>query len=153
MAGLPDIEVPMLGRASYGGGGRGAITPETEGHWRAAAERVLTVPTCDDCGTQRWPVGPVCWSCHSMRWSWQPAVASGTVYTYTWIEHTDPARNVVVVELDATTGGPVRMPGWVADVERDELECGLHVVADFEVVADGVGVPFWRADPGPATSR
>jgi uncharacterized OB-fold protein len=141
---LDDVEVPMLGRAGYGPGGRSGITPETEGHWRAAADRVFTLPMCDSCGMPRWPISPVCPSCHSLRWSWQPAPATGSVYTYTWIEQPEPARNVAVVELDEVRGRTVRVPGWVVDVDRSNLACGLRVQADFEFVADGVGVPFWR---------
>ena len=144
------IEVPLLGRTTYGGGGRGAITPENEGHWRAAARRVFTVPTCDDCATQRWPVSPVCWSCYSMQWSWQSAAATGIVYTYTWIEQPEPAQNVAVIELDTARGTSLRVPGRIIGVSREELTCGMRVEAGYDIVADGIGVPFWHRAPDAA---
>jgi uncharacterized OB-fold protein len=150
MTTLPEgVELPALSRgAGYGPGGGGGLTPENEGHWRAAAEGTFTVPTCDDCGTQRWPIGPVCYACHSMRWHWGPVPGTGVVYTYTWIEGAgrpdQPEQNVAVIELDGVTGDLVRVPGWVVDVARGELVCGMPVEATFEIVADGVGVPHWR---------
>lgn len=145
-----DIELPPLGFALYGMQTR--VPPETEGHWRAAAEGRFTVPTCDDCGTNRWPLDLVCYACGSNNWSWQTVPGTGTVFTYTWIDNpTHPGGegdNVAVIELDGTKGDPVRVPGWVVGATYDELACGLPVVADFEIVADGIGVPFWKPEAG-----
>jgi uncharacterized protein len=142
------IELPSLGMSLYGMMG-GGIAPGTEGYWASAAEGTLSMPTCENCGTQRWPMELVCYACHSTDWSWNTVPGTGTVFTYTWIDSpTHPGTagdNVVVVELDGTAGADaVRVPGWVVDVEQGGLACGQPVVVDFEIVADGIGVPYWR---------
>jgi uncharacterized OB-fold protein len=138
------VAVPSLGLALGGGG---TVTPITAEHWRRAAEGVYTVPTCGNCGTNRWPVLTVCYVCGSTEWSWQPVPGTGTVYTYTWTDsptHPDfGVRNIAVIELDGTKGEPVRVPGWVEGVERDRLQCGLAVKMEVEIVAEGVGVTHW----------
>jgi uncharacterized OB-fold protein len=109
---------------------------------------VFTVPACDDCGINHWPVLHACYACGSSQWSWQPVPGTGTVFTYTWCDvpthPTDSLDNVVVIELDGTSGEPLRVPGWVEGVDKDSLVCGLPVEAVFETVAEGVAVPHWK---------
>jgi uncharacterized OB-fold protein len=139
------VLVPSLGMALQGSV---PVTPVTAGHWEAASRRVFTVPTCDDCGTQYWPVVQACYACGSQRWSWKPVPGTGRVYTYTWCDMathpTAELENLAVIELDGTIGEPVRVPGWVVDVDKSTLACGLPVEADFETIAPGVAVPHWR---------
>jgi uncharacterized OB-fold protein len=139
------IVVPSLGMALRG---QQPVTPDTEGHWQAAARGQFTVPTCSSCGTNYWPILHACYQCGSPEWSWQPVPGTGTVYSYTWMDmpthDIDELQNIAVIELDGTTGEPVRVPGWVVDVDRDSLVCGLAVVAGFETIADGLAVPHWR---------
>lgn len=151
---MPDVEVPEVVVPSLGIalGGSTGITPETADFWRLAAEGAFAVPTCSACGTNRWPVSHVCYACGSMAWTWQPVAGTGRVFSFTWIDsptHPNEALdNIAVIELDGTTGEPVRVPGWVVDVSRDELACDMPVQADFETVADGVAVPHWKpVDP------
>jgi uncharacterized protein len=140
-----DIRVPSVGMALAGAQ---PISRDTAPHWQAAAEGRFTVPTCDKCGTNYWPVTHVCYVCGSLKWSWQPVAGTGTVYTYTWIDapiHPSPElQNIAVIELDGTTGEPVRVPGWVVGVDKDSLVCGLPVEAAFDEIANGVAVPYWR---------
>ncbi len=139
------VLVPSLGMALMGSQ---PITPDTEGHWQAAAEGRFTVPTCDQCGTNYWPVTHVCFACGSREWTWQPVAGTGTVYTYTWIDApthpTSELQNISVIQLDATTGEPVRVPGWVVGVDKNTLVCELPVRVGFDPIADGVAVPYWQ---------
>lgn len=139
------VLVPSLGMALAGAQ---PITPDTAGHWQAAAEGRFTVPTCDQCGTNYWPVTHVCFACGSREWSWVPVAGTGTVYTYTWIDApthpTSELQNISVIQLDATRGEPVRVPGWVVGVDKDTLVCELPVRAGFDPIADGVAVPYWQ---------
>ena len=139
------IVVPSLGMALTG---QQPITPDTEGHWRAAADKVFTVPTCSNCGTNYWPISYVCYVCGSREWSWQRVAGTGTVYTYTWLDAPTHAiaelQNISVIELDDTKGEPVRVPGWVVGVDKDSLVCGMAVEADYEMIAEGLAVPHWR---------
>jgi hypothetical protein len=138
------VMVPSL---SMSLAGEQPVTGETAPHWTAAAEGRFTVPTCDDCGTNRWPVSYACYVCGSRAWSWQPVPGTGTVYTYTWLDSpthpTDELDNVSVIELDDTLGEPVRVPGWVVGVDKSTLVCGLPVEMGVDVIAEGVGVPHW----------
>jgi uncharacterized OB-fold protein len=140
-----DIRVPSIGMALMGAQ---PITPDTAGHWQAAAEGRFTVPTCDHCGTNYWPVTHVCYVCGSREWGWQPVGGTGTVYTYTWIDApihpTTRLQNIAVIELDGTKGEPVRVPGWVVGVDKDTLACAIPVEVEFDQVGEGVAVPYWR---------
>jgi uncharacterized OB-fold protein len=139
------VVVPSLGMALMGAQ---EVTPDTAGHWEAAATGKFAVPMCGACGTHYWPVTHVCYACGSPEWSWQPVAGTGTVYTFTWIDApthpTDELQNVAVIQLDGTNGEPVRVPGWVVGVDKDSLVCDLPVEAEFVPVADGVGVPHWK---------
>jgi len=139
------IRVPAIGMALMGAQ---PVTPDTAPHWQAAAEGVFTVPTCDKCGTNYWPITQVCYACGSRAWSWQPVAGTGTVYTYTWIDAathpTSELQNIAVIQLDEVQGEPVRVPGWVVDVDKDTLVCDLPVEVAYETIGDGVAVPHWR---------
>ena len=90
-------------------------------------------------------------ACGSSAWSWRPVPGAGHVYTYTWRDQPTRASeeldNVVVVELDGVPGDPVRVPGWVVGVAREDLVCGLTVQVDLEPVAKDIAVPYWRPRP------
>lgn len=151
---MSDIRVPSLGMGLMGEGPPDLVT---EDHWRAASQGSFTVPTCDACATMYWPVVHACYRCGSSAWSWRPVPGTGHVYTYTWCDQptraTGEVDNVVVVELDGVPGDPVRVPGWVAGVTREDLVCGLAVRVDFEPVADDIAVPYWRPRPAALTEE
>lgn len=140
-----EVVVPSITMALRGSQGVDVLTAP---HWKAAAEGVFNVPRCDGCGYHRWPVTHVCYHCQSPDWSWDAVPGTGRVFTYTWIDqpthNTEKLENIAVIELDGTAGEPVRVPGWVVDTDKETLSCDLAVVVDFEVVAEGVGVPYWR---------
>jgi uncharacterized protein len=140
-----EVQVPSITMSLMGSQG---IDPVSEPHWTAGAQRVFNVPRCDDCGYHRWPVTHACYNCMSTEWSWAAVPGTGKVFTYTWIDqpthNTAELENIVVIELDGTTGEAVRVPGWVVDCDKGSLQCDLPVVADFDIVAEGVGVPYWR---------
>jgi uncharacterized OB-fold protein len=124
------------------------VTPETAGHWEAAAQGKFTVPTCDKCGTNYWPVTHVCYACGAVAWSWQPVAGTGVVYTFTWLDApthpTSQLENIAVLQLDATKGEPLRVPGWVVGVDRQTLVCDLPVEAAFDILDHDVAVPYWK---------
>ena len=139
------ILVPSLGMALTGAV---PVDGVTAGHWQAAAKGQFSVPTCDECGTNYWPVAHACYKCRSSRWSWQPVPGTGKVFTYTWCDApthpTEVLENLVVIELDGTSGEPVRVPGWMEGVDKETLVCGLPVEAVFETIAEGLAVPHWK---------
>lgn len=137
---VPSLTMSLMGSQT--------VDSVTEPHWTAAANGVFNVPRCDGCGYHRWPITHACYNCLSPEWSWDALPGTGTVFTFTWIDqpthNTSELQNIAVIELDGTTGEPVRVPGWVVDVDKDALACDALVVAGFDIVSDGVGVPFWR---------
>jgi uncharacterized OB-fold protein len=141
---VTDILVPSLGMGLIG---NTPITPETAPHWKAAAEGQFAVPTCDDCGTNRWPVTYACYVCGSRNWRWASVPGTGRVFTYTWLDSpthpTDTLNNIAVIELDGTKGEPVRVPGWVVGVDKSTLVCEMPVRVAFDPVTNEVAVPYW----------
>ncbi len=137
---VPSLTMSLMGSQT--------VDPVSAPHWAAGAQGVFNVPKCDNCGYHRWPITHACYHCLSRDWSWDAVPGVGRVFTFTWIDqpthNTAELQNIAVIELEGTTGEPVRVPGWVVEVDKATLRCDLPVVVDFDIVADGVGVPFWR---------
>ncbi len=124
----------------------------TEGYWKAAGEGRLSLQRCGGCGAHRHPPTAACYRCQSLEWKWDDLPGTGTVFTYTWVEHpVHPATvdyvpyNVAVVELDGVEGEPVRLATAILGVDRDSLVVGLPVTVDFDPTGDGVALPVFRA--------
>lgn len=123
----------------------------SEGYWKAAGEGRLSIQRCSSCRAHRHPPTAACYRCQSLDWEWDDAAGTGTVFTYTWVEHpVHPATagyvpyNVAVVELDGTEGDAVRIATAILDVDRDGLTVGLPVTVDFDPAGEGVALPVFR---------
>lgn len=121
--------------------------PLTEEYWRAAGQGRLVVQKCGDCGAHRWPPAWACYACQSMKWDWDELPGTGTVFSYTWADQRPvadlPLYNISVVEVDGTSGEPVRiMTRVVAD--KDTLAIGLPVEVTFERFDDETAIPFFK---------
>jgi uncharacterized protein len=127
-------------------------TPASVGYWSAAHDHRLVVQRCERCGYHRWPPSWACYHCQSSEWTWDTLPGTGKVYTFTWADQRaamdSPIYNVSVIELDGTTGEPVRMITQVLDVERAALVVDLPVEVVFEPFDDEVAVPFFRPQVG-----
>lgn len=124
------------------------------GFWRAAAEERLDIQRCDACGWHRHPPTEGCFHCGSLEWGWDTMPGTGTVFTYTWVAqaiHPSLADrvpyNVVVVELDGTTGDPVRVVSNVVDATPDDLHVGTRVHLAATRLTDEIGLPLFRRAP------
>jgi uncharacterized OB-fold protein len=129
------------------------VVPLNEGMWRAAAEGRLDVQRCTVCGAHRYPPMNGCFRCGALDWEWATLPGTGTIYTYTWwpdrkrseTEGRDVLSNKVIVELDGTEGGPVRIESNVVDAwELGDLEVGKRVSFVAVPVGEGVALPCFR---------
>ena len=125
-------------------------TPAAVGYWEAAGQGKLVVQRCSSCGRHRWPPAWACYADQSTEWTWDevPGTGTGTVFTYTWADQRaamdSPIYNISVIELDGTTGEPVRLMTRVTGVDKDTLHIGLRVRVVFERFDDELAVPFFE---------
>lgn len=118
---------------------------DTGPFFAAAREHRLVVKVCDDCATTIHPPREFCFRCRSFNTSWHEASSTGTLFTWTVVEHPVhpgyPAPyTVVLVELDAPTG--VRLVGSIDG--RAELEIGMPMELWWDDRDEGVVLPNWR---------
>jgi uncharacterized OB-fold protein len=118
---------------------------DTGGFFAAARRGELVVRVCDGCDTPLHMPRAYCRTCGSWDGRWQPVAGTGTVYSWTVVEHqVHPAYpapyTVVLVELDDPPG--VRLVGRLPG--RQALAAGQPMRVWFETVADGVVVPQWK---------
>lgn len=93
-----------------------------------------------------------CYECGSPEVEWSTLPGTGVVATYVWLPHAVSGEgapegfyNVTVVQLDGTTGDPVRMLTNVVDAyEIDDLEVGQLVELECVSLDDNVGLPCFR---------
>ncbi len=111
--------------------------------WDGAAAGRLVVQRCTQCGAVRWPPRILCGACLSPEVEWVEATPTGSLFTWTVIHHTtlagfkdDPPYAVGLVEV-TVAGGLVRMLGGIRGCAPSELQVGMALRAQFEVVDDG----------------
>jgi uncharacterized OB-fold protein len=90
-----------------------------------------------------------------MKWDWDDLPGTGTVFAYTWADQRPVADssiyNISIIQLDGTTGQPVRLMTRVVDVDKASLRIGLPVGVTFEAVDDQVAIPFFKPQPDAGT--
>jgi uncharacterized OB-fold protein len=117
--------------------------PDDAFFWEGAADGVLLIQRCADCGTLRHPPAPMCGTCGSLAWDTQ--VASGRGRIVTWISSLHPnrpddeARIVILVQLDEGT----RLVSNLVDSPHEGPYDDLAVVVDFRDDR-GTNTPFFR---------
>jgi uncharacterized OB-fold protein len=118
-----------------------------EPFWRATAERQLLMPSCEACGTFRWPPGPFCAKCQSQKVAWQ-APGQGRIYSFTVLpaaaaeKDAPPQYRVpVLVEFDQAPG--VRLVSALIDAPLKNIAIGAAVEVDWLAAANAT-VPVFR---------
>ncbi len=118
-------------------------------HWEAASRGELRIQRCTACRGWRFPPRPRCPRCGSDAVEWARVSGRGTVYSFV-VAHAPVLPSfaarvpfaVALVELDEDP--QLRVVGNLPGVPLAELQIGMRVEVDFEVVADGVALPQWR---------
>jgi uncharacterized OB-fold protein len=118
---------------------------DTGGYWQAAAEGRLVVQECLNCHSVLHLPKPFCHRCESWDVGWRDVSPTGTVYTWTVVDHQIHAAfpvpyTVVLVELDDAPGVRVvaHLPGAA------QLRVGQAMRARFDEPTPGVAVPGWE---------
>jgi hypothetical protein len=123
---------------------------DTGGHFQAAQRGALGVLFCAACDASVHLPRPYCSACGSMDVEWREVAPTGTIYSWTVVEHQlHPAfpvpYTVALVEVDEAPG--VR---FVTHLDgRPDVEIGTPMVAVFDEERGDTVLPRWV----PAASR
>ena len=127
---------------------------QSAGYWAAAAEHVLALARCSQCGRYAMPPGVVCPGCLSTapQFEFVPVSGGGTIRSWTLVHDAflpsfrDELPFVLVdVELDAQAD--LRMIGRLVDGSDVDIHLGDRVTTVFDDLAPGVAVPAFTLDP------
>jgi len=109
-----------------------AIDADNRAYFGYCASGEFRLQCCTACRTLRFPPGPRCQVCGSDASAWTPVPGTGTIYTYTVVHQATQAHMkayapyaVVVVELDAQPGRPLRIPANLVAGDGVPLAAGL----------------------------
>ncbi|MFI5619547.1 Zn-ribbon domain-containing OB-fold protein [Streptomyces sp. NPDC051567] len=128
----------------------------TRPYWDAAAQGLLLLRRCGECGrTHHYPreFCPSCWAGED-RVTWETATGRATLYTWSVVHRNDlppfGTRVPYVAAVVDLAEGP-RMMTEIVDCEASALRIGMEVHAAFRETAPGVWVPVFRP-PDPSAS-
>jgi uncharacterized OB-fold protein/acyl dehydratase len=124
---------------------RPPTTRDTQWWFDACKEGKLLIQRCTACNTLRHPPGPACAECHSFEWDTVEASGRGTVYSFVVTHHPqapgfDYPLPVVLVELEEGT----RLVSNLIDIDPDDVEIGMPVVAELVAFDDELTIPQFR---------
>jgi uncharacterized OB-fold protein len=119
--------------------------------WSAAADHVLTVARCGQCGQFAMPPDAVCPHCRSTdpRFEFTPVSGRGIVRSWTVVRQAflpgfDDDLPFVLVDVELVEQAELRLIGRLIDgpdAIGAELRVGAPVTVGFEDLAPGVAVP------------
>jgi uncharacterized OB-fold protein len=119
--------------------------------WSAAAEHVLTVARCAQCGQLTMPPDVVCPHCHASdpRFEFTPVGGRGTVRSWTVVRQAllpgfDDDLPFVLVDVELVEQADLRLIGRLLDGVTADLHVGDAVVVGFEDIAPGVAIPAFE---------
>ena len=76
------------------------VLPETQTYWTAADEGRLLIKRCNSCGKVHHYPRDVCPHCMSADTTWQDALGTGTVYSFSTMGTGEAAYTLAYVTLD-----------------------------------------------------
>lgn len=126
--------------------------PETQPFWDAAAEGVLKIQQCADCGHHIFYPRIVCPHCLSEDLTWQPVSGRARIYSLSVVHRAAPAFRdelpyvVALVDLEE---GP-RMMTRILTEDPQAPRIGDAVEVEFCPQDNGPPLPFFRARPAAA---
>ena len=124
---------------------------QSAGFWEAAANHVLAIQQCDQCGFLSHPPVDICRQCLSpdRSFRYEPVSGRATVKTWTVVRDAflagfagDVPYVLAEAELDEHEG--LRLVLFLVDGTESEMRVGMPVEVVFDDVADGVSVPHFR---------
>lgn len=121
--------------------------------WEAAANHVLTVARCSQCGAYSLPVDIVCDHCHSTepRYTFEPVSGQGTVRSWTIVRQSflpgfEDVLPFVLVDVELDEQADLRMVARLLSDASAPLQIGTRVTIAFEDLAPGTSVPAFVLD-------
>jgi len=119
--------------------------------WSAAAEHVLTVARCAECGQFTMPPDLVCPHCRTSdpRFEFTPVSGRGTVRSWTVVRQAllpgfEDDLPFVLVDVELVEQPDLRLIGRLLDGVEADLHVGDAVVVGFEDLAPAVAVPAFE---------
>lgn len=116
----------------------------TGSFWQGCAEGELRVQQCGECETKFFTPLTACPSCLSRNWRWVRSPGTGTVYSYSVVEHIPGGGRplpyvLIVVDLD---------DGWtitsnLVDCDPSDARCGMRVSVRFGLDPQGNAIPLF----------
>jgi uncharacterized OB-fold protein len=124
---------------------------DSEGFWKAAADHVLAIQRCTECGWFGYPPVVVCHGCLSPTRSFhfEKVSGQGTLKTWTVLHNAflpgfQGDIPYVVAEIQLTEQEGLIMVVQLVGADPDSLRIGLPAEVIFDDVADGVSVPHFQ---------
>ena len=126
------------------------LPPEEELHgefYAFCGKHELRFQCCSECSAWRHMPRECCAQCGSFEWSWKASSGKGALFSWTVVHRAlhpafeeDVPYAIAVVELEEG----VRLATRLEDVSLDNLSLGLPLRVDFEDVAPGIALHFFR---------
>jgi hypothetical protein len=133
--------------------------PLSAPYWSAAAEHVLALARCSNCGTYALPPGVVCGTCQTSTpgFSYQPVSGQGTVRSWTVLHDSflpgfEDQLPLVLVDVELDEQADLRMVARLLDGPGAPLHLGDRVTVAFEDLAPGVSVPAFVLERASGTA-
>lgn len=118
---------------------------DTAGFFHGAAEGVLSLRQCSDCGLFLHMPRAYCYRCGGWNTQWTTVAGRGSLYSWTVVEHqVHPAYRApyTLVLVDVTDAPGVRLVGRLDG--RPELAAGQQMQVRFEELDSGAVLPNWE---------
>ena len=133
--------------------GRPVPVPDeiSAGFWAAAANHVLTLARCSNCGQTTLPPDITCPNCFSTdpRFTFEPVAGRGCIRTWTVVRRSFLQGfdlPFVLVDVELSDQPAVRIIGRLLDGPDAPLRLGAPVTVVFEDVASGVAIPAFQLE-------
>jgi 3-oxo-4,17-pregnadiene-20-carboxyl-CoA hydratase alpha subunit len=125
------------------------VTQDSAVFWDAAAERLLVVQRCAECGRLRHPPRPMCPHCHSLAVDAVELSGRGTLYSYAILHHPrHPAFDYPVLAALVELDEGVRLVSSLVGVEAADVRIGMPLEVVFEARGADACVPLFRPRSG-----
>jgi uncharacterized OB-fold protein len=113
--------------------------------WEGAAAGELRFVRCTECGQPDFPSAGHCRFCLSMAIEWEVSSGHGTLYSYTVVwRPVTPAFSTPYVPAIVDVDEGYSMMSNLIGIDSDDIEIDMRVVVQFETLAGGLTLPYFR---------
>ena len=101
--------------------------PVQDAYQRGAAEGVLMLPQCLDCGRTHWYPRPFCPHCHGRKMEWRRSTGRGIIYSFSIFRRAPEPYAIAYVSID---DGPIMLSN-ITGCHFDDIAIGKRVKVRF----------------------